>query len=429
MNKKAATTLILSLFTALGIVLSGVSVADIVTIASGADYYSHPRVNNLDEIVWSQTAVGHSTIWSDKRGQVSFGVYHERENSPDINDVGEIVWRFGDGGQGADGIESNIRGLIYYEQGGAFDPYYDSNRINNSGEIIWTKSLWPGYRAEEIWSNERGRLTYSPQYSNNRQTAINDSGEVACVSYLGATGNTYDILSTERGPITDDSMWEWQPDINNSGEVVWAQKLPEAGDRQKWEIWSNKKGRITDNNVNDEFPSINDEGEIVWQHWDGNDYEVVSNIRGQITDNNVDDLRPDINNLGTIVWLSNKRKAILAMYSVTDTTVIIDINPQKAPNVINLKSGGFISVAVLTSGEIDALQVDPGRAKFGPGEAMATRYRVKDVDRDGDEDLLMYFRIQQAGIDCSNTEATLIGALYDGTHILGTDYIQTKNCQ
>ena len=99
MKKKAATTFILSLFTALGVALSGVSVADIVTIASGADYYSHPRVNNLDEIVWSQTAEGHSTIWSDKRGQVSFSVYHKRENYPDINDMGEIIWRFGDGGK------------------------------------------------------------------------------------------------------------------------------------------------------------------------------------------------------------------------------------------------------------------------------------------------------------------------------------------
>jgi hypothetical protein len=428
MNIKTTLSTLVPFFTALSFVLTGINAAHaITTVASGAERYSRPKISNDAEIVWSQRAGETSTVWSNQRGQISFG---HLDNDPDINDEGEIIWRFGDGGQGPDGIQSNIRGLIYSEQGGALDPYYDTHRINNTGEIIWSRSLWPtGYRAEEIWSNYRGRLTYSPEYAINRETAINNNGEVVYRSYLGPTGNTYDILSTERGEITSDSMWEWHPDINISGEVVWSQKIPEVGDTQKWEIWSNKKGRITDNNVNDEFPSINDEGEIVWQHWDGNDYEIMSNIRGQITDNNVDDLRPDINNLGTIVWMSNNRKAILAMYSVSDTTVIIDINPQKSPNVINLKSGGFTSVAVLTNGEIDALQVDPGRAKFGPGAAMATRYRVKDVDRDGDEDLLMYFRIQQAGIDCSSTEATLIGALYDGTHILGTDYIHTKNCQ
>ena len=428
MDIKTNLSTLVPFFTALILVIMGVDAAHaITTVASGAESYSRPKISNNAEIVWAQKIGETRTVWSNQRGQISFGYL---DNDPDVNDKGEIIWRFGDGGQGPDGIQSNLRGLIYSEQGGAFDPYYGTHRINNTGEIIWSRSLWPtGYRAEEIWSNERGRLTYSPQYSNNRQTAINDSGEVVCVSYLGATGNTYDILSTEHGPITDDSMWEWQPDINNSGEVVWSQKIPEAGDAQKWEIWSNKKGRITNNNVNDEFPSINDEGEIVWQYWDGNDYEIMSNTRGQITTNNVDDIRPDINNLGTIVWLSNNREAILALYSISDATVIIDIYPQKTPNIINLKSGGFISVAVLTNDEIDALQVDPGRAKFGTGGSMATRYRVKDVDRDGDDDLLMYFRIEQAGIDCSDTEATLIGALYDGTHITGTDYIQIKNCQ
>ena len=116
------------------------------------------------------------------------------------------------------------------------------------------------------------------------------------------------------------------------------------------------------------------------------------------------------------------------MLSVWVTKLGIDIIRQNERNIINRKAGGFVSVAVLTTGEIDALQLDPGSVKFGPGEVLATRYRVKDVDRDGDEDLVMYFRIQHAGIDCSNTEATLLGVLYDGTQVVGTDYIQTKNC-
>ena len=242
---------------------------DITIIATGAEYYDRPRVNNLNEIVWSQKVDGIVTVWSNKRGQISFGSFGVPDRDPDINDAGEIIWRFGDGGQGPDGIESNIRGLIYYEQGGSIDPYYDTQRINNNGEIIWSKPLWPtGYRAEEIWSNDRGRLTYSPQYAVNRQPAINDSGEVVYRSYLGPTGNTHDILSTERGPITNDSMWEWHPDINNSGEVVWT-KMPEgAQPNNEYEIWSNERGRITDNSVMDYAPSINDVGEIVWQSWD-----------------------------------------------------------------------------------------------------------------------------------------------------------------
>ena len=114
---------------------------------------------------------------------------------------------------------------------------------------------------------------------------------------------------------------------------------------------------------------------------------------------------------------------------ISEKVVTIDIKPGKEPNIINLKSGGFIPVAILTEGEFDALQVDPDIAKFGPSEAIAERYKVKDVDRDGDEDLVLYFRIQQTGIVCSDTRATLTGELYNETPITSTDSVQTKNCQ
>ena len=113
----------------------------------------------------------------------------------------------------------------------------------------------------------------------------------------------------------------------------------------------------------------------------------------------------------------------------TPMEVAIDINPGKDPNIINLKSGGFVNVAVLTEGDFDALQIDPDTAKFGPGHAVTARYRVKDVDSDGDDDLLLYYRVQQTGIACSDTQATLTGELYDETPITGTDSVQTKNCQ
>ena len=113
----------------------------------------------------------------------------------------------------------------------------------------------------------------------------------------------------------------------------------------------------------------------------------------------------------------------------TSMEIAIDIMPGKDPNTINLKSGGFVPVAVLTEGDFDALQIDPDTAKFGPGHAVTARYRVKDVDSDGDDDLLLYYRVQQAGITCSDTEATLSGELYNETPITGTDSVQTKNCQ
>lgn len=111
------------------------------------------------------------------------------------------------------------------------------------------------------------------------------------------------------------------------------------------------------------------------------------------------------------------------------TPPAIDINPGKDPNIINLKSGGSIPVAVLTQGEFDALQLDPVTTRFGPGEAATARYKVKDVDKDHDVDLVLFFKIQQTGITCSDVQATLTGELYDGTPFTANDSIQTKNCQ
>ena len=107
----------------------------------------------------------------------------------------------------------------------------------------------------------------------------------------------------------------------------------------------------------------------------------------------------------------------------------IDIKPGDSSNIINLRSGGFVPIAILTEGDFDALQVDPDTVKFGPGEAEPARYRVEDVEKDGDADFVLYFRIQKTGIACFDTQATLTGVLYDNTPFIGTDSIEVKNCR
>ena len=113
---------------------------------------------------------------------------------------------------------------------------------------------------------------------------------------------------------------------------------------------------------------------------------------------------------------------------ITETIVTIDIKPGSETNNINPNSNGLVAVAILTADAFDALQVDPDTAKFGPSGAIAERYSVVDVDRDGDEDLLLHFRTQQTGIGCTDTQATLVAELYDGTDITGTDSIATVGC-
>jgi hypothetical protein len=111
--------------------------------------------------------------------------------------------------------------------------------------------------------------------------------------------------------------------------------------------------------------------------------------------------------------------------------VAIDIKPYEQINNINPRSRGLLPVAVLTSGDFDALLVDPATVRFGPANAIDThgRAHVKDIDNDGDMDLVFHFETRETGISCGDTEATLTGQTWDGTLFSGTDSVNTIGCK
>lgn len=49
------------------------------------------------------------------------------------------------------------------------------------------------------------------------------------------------------------------------------------------------------------------------------------------------------------------------------------------------------------------------------------RRHVKDVDGDGDLDLVFHFRLGDTGLTCNSTEGTLTGQTFGGAAIEGTD--------
>lgn len=77
--------------------------------------------------------------------------------------------------------------------------------------------------------------------------------------------------------------------------------------------------------------------------------------------------------------------------------VQIDIKPDSDPSAIDLDSGGVVPVAVLSDGTFDATQVLPETVRFAGarvavgsgGKRLAS---VKDVDKDGDDDMLFHFK-------------------------------------
>jgi hypothetical protein len=111
----------------------------------------------------------------------------------------------------------------------------------------------------------------------------------------------------------------------------------------------------------------------------------------------------------------------------------IDIMPSDPGNNLNLRAGqgASISIAVLSAGGFCSVPnlVDPSTLRFGPGQAgISGSPHVRDVDGDGNEDLLVKFPTNETGIACGDTEANLSGSTFDSQPISGSDVINTFNC-
>ena len=111
----------------------------------------------------------------------------------------------------------------------------------------------------------------------------------------------------------------------------------------------------------------------------------------------------------------------------TDIEVMIDIKPGGNPNNINLKSKGVVPVALLTAGDFEAGDIDPGSVEFAG--ASPVRSKLCDVDEDGDMDMLFHFKTKDlVELNEDSTEATLTATI-DGVQIEATDQVRIVPCK
>lgn len=111
-------------------------------------------------------------------------------------------------------------------------------------------------------------------------------------------------------------------------------------------------------------------------------------------------------------------------------TVVIDIKPGSYPNSVNPRNRGVVPVAILSSADLDALEVDPTSVRFGSGGAAPAHGvgHIEDVNDDGIPDRVFHFPTRAIGLECDTTQVTLTGETFDGQPIEGVDSVRIVGC-
>ncbi|TDJ46096.1 MAG: tandem-95 repeat protein, partial [Gammaproteobacteria bacterium] len=121
-------------------------------------------------------------------------------------------------------------------------------------------------------------------------------------------------------------------------------------------------------------------------------------------------------------------------------SITLDVGPADSTNFIDTTSTNkSLDVAVLSTSiadgdavDFDATQIDPTSVRFGTGlaspDANYLPTAVRDIDSDGDDDLVLTFAIPKTGIVCEDTSASLTGQLYTGSPVSGIDSVTTPDC-
>jgi hypothetical protein len=111
-------------------------------------------------------------------------------------------------------------------------------------------------------------------------------------------------------------------------------------------------------------------------------------------------------------------------------TVLLNVRPRSTENRINPKSNGLIRVAILSTGDFDPGSINQASLEFGPSQALAQgKGQLKDVNGDGQADLVLHFRTQDSGIQCGDTSVSITGQTVNGNPIKGSDAITTVGCR
>jgi Tol biopolymer transport system component len=180
--------------------------------------------------------------------------------------------------------------------------------VNDAGDVVWSRGLTDIY----LYDGTFPIKNISPDSNWNYHKAINNAGYVVWDSSVDNEDENREIYlynGTETIQFTDNGVEDIRPDINDSGDIVWAQFDGNDLEIMLYDAGTTSTTQLTDNDYDDEIPRINDTGDVVWFARDGgaeSDYEIFLYTgtlpAAQLTDNDYDDWYYEINNAGVVVW-------------------------------------------------------------------------------------------------------------------------------
>ena len=142
----------------------------------------------------------------------------------------------------------------------------------------------------------------------------------------------------------------------------------------------------------------------------------------------------DIHRFWSAVDASGNTITKTQIITVIALEVEIDIKPNSDPNSINQKSKGLLAVAIFGSPDFDVTQIDTTTVDFDildvNGSTIATKCNIEDVDGDGIDDMVCFFKIKD--IDHKCTAEFVVGQIQgqlDGTPFRGLDDVRWVNCK
>ncbi len=336
--------------------------------------------------------------------------------------------------------------------------FIEARAINSAGSVVGVSGVmtneWePLPPIGFVWNGWMGGLPPLPGHERSEALDINDAGSIVG----GSSGPSWCAPPPESGRCAGRAvMWRGGTVIDLGTLGGTAAIATGINDRDQVVGWSTTAGNaaahafIRDNGVmtdlgtlggNSYAEDINNQGRVVGvSYLTPNVYHAVVWNRGQIRDlgtlGGANSEARAVNASGVIVGVSDLpgNTAYHATVWTPGTTVLpnnLNVLPSDPANRIPCHNPDYmIRVAVLTRGRFDAASIDPGRLSFAGGYATYEGWdsfeiaHYKDVDGDGDLDLLVNVPFISTNLNCSSTQFVVTGMLPSGQPIMMMDRVQ-----